>query len=576
MLRHYRRGRSVEEEQDVAFVAEGDFEDAGGVVENAEDADDRRWIDRLAESFVVEADVAASDGRAEGSAGFGEAVDGFAELPHHFGLFGAAEVEAIRGGDGTRPAGGHVAGGFGNGVHRADAGIQLAPAAIAVGGKREGALHGASLRILDAHDGGIARAGAGERVGAYAGVVLLGDPTFGGDGGRRQQLHEIRGEIRAFGGKGKPICCRLIPRRRRGDGAIVDGSFFGEGMRGNFRSDATIVVDAGDAAFGDLADDDSVEAPLLENRKDFVLAAFFGDEEHALLRFAEHDFVRRHAGFALGNFGEIDFDAGAAAGSHFHGGAGEPGGAHVLNRHDRAGLHGFETGFEEELLHERVADLHVGALLLGLLGEFGGGQERCAVNSVAAGFCAGVNHGIADAFGFGEKDFFFFGDAEGERVDERVLRIARLESDFAADSRNAETISVTADAANDTIEDAAVGGNFRAKWRVASREGPDKTIGRDRTETERIQHRDWTGAHGENVAQDATDARGRALEGFNVTGMIMRFDFEGRDQAVANVHNASVFAGALHNKLAARGQALQVDFARFVGAVLAPHHGENA
>src|SRR5260221_619694 len=190
------------------------------------------------------------------------------------------------------------------------------------------------------------------------------------------------------------------------------------------------------------------------------LAALFGDQEHALLRFAEHDFVRRHTGFTLGNFGEIDFDAGAAARGHFHGGAGEAGSAHVLNRDDCAGLHGFETGFEEQFLHERVADLHVGALLLGLLGEFGGGEERCAVNSVTAGFCADVNHGIADAFGFGEKDLFFFGDAEGERVDERVLRIARLESDFAADSRNAETISVTADAANDAIEDAAGGGKF--------------------------------------------------------------------------------------------------------------------
>src|SRR5260370_11083338 len=108
MLRHYSRGRSVEQDDDVAFLAESDFEDAGGVVENAEDADDRRWIDRLAESFVVEADVAASDGRAEGGAGCGEAVDGFTELPHHFGLFGTAEVEAIRGGDGPRAAGGYV------------------------------------------------------------------------------------------------------------------------------------------------------------------------------------------------------------------------------------------------------------------------------------------------------------------------------------------------------------------------------------------------------------------------------------------------------------------------------------
>src|SRR6202043_2912123 len=96
-----RRGNAaIEQNDDIALVAERDFQDLRGIVENAKDADDRRGIDRFAESFVVEADVAAGDGRAEGGAGFGEAVDGFAELPHHFGLFRAAEIEAIRGGDG--------------------------------------------------------------------------------------------------------------------------------------------------------------------------------------------------------------------------------------------------------------------------------------------------------------------------------------------------------------------------------------------------------------------------------------------------------------------------------------------
>ena len=49
-------------------------------------------------------------------AGFGDAVDGFAELPHHFGFFGIAEIEAIGGGPGARADGGHVARGFGDGV----------------------------------------------------------------------------------------------------------------------------------------------------------------------------------------------------------------------------------------------------------------------------------------------------------------------------------------------------------------------------------------------------------------------------------------------------------------------------
>ena len=143
---------------------------------------------------------------------------------------------------------------------------------------------------------------------------------------------------------------------------MVDRTFFGERMRGNFRGDLAVIQNFRDAAVGDRADNDGVESPLFENVEDFALASFFRDEQHALLRFAEHDFVRRHAGFALRNFGEIDFDAGAAARRHFHRRAGEPGGAHVLNRDDRARLHGFEAGFEQQLFHERVAHLHVRAL----------------------------------------------------------------------------------------------------------------------------------------------------------------------------------------------------------------------
>ena len=94
---------------------------------------------------------------------------------------------------------------------------------------------------------------------------------------------------------------------------------------------------------------------------------------------------------------EIDFDAHAAARGHFARGAGEAGGAHVLNADDGAGGHGFEAGFEEQFFEERIADLHVGALLLRFLGEFGGGQQRCAVNAVAAGLCADVDDGIAFA-----------------------------------------------------------------------------------------------------------------------------------------------------------------------------------
>src|SRR2546430_4211481 len=78
------------------------------------------------------------------------------------------------------------------------------------------------------------------------------------------------------------------------------------------------------------------------------------------------------------------------------------------------------------------------------------------MNSVAACFCADIDHGIADAFGFGEKDFFLFGNAERKSVDEGILRIARLKADFAANRRDTKTVSVASDSANYAVEDATV------------------------------------------------------------------------------------------------------------------------
>ena len=141
---------------------------------------------------------------------------------------------------------------------------------------------------------------------------------------------------------------------------------------------------------------------------------------------------------------ELDLDAHAAARGHFAGGAGQAGGAHVLDADDRAGGHGFEARFEQQFFEERIAHLHVGALLLRLLGEFRGGQQGSAVNAVAAGLCADVDHRIAFAAGAREKQLVLRRDAERQDVDQRIAGVAGLESDFAAHRGHAEAIAVEA------------------------------------------------------------------------------------------------------------------------------------
>src|SRR5262249_14625476 len=145
------------------------------------------------------------------------------------------------------------------------------------------------------------------------------------------------------------------------------------------------------------------------------------------------------------------------------------------------------------------------------------------------------------------KNFFLARNAERERVDERILRIARLEAHFAADCRHAETVAVVADAADDSVEDSSIRCNLEvgSKWRVASGEWRDKTFFGDGPETERIEHGYRPRAHCKDVAQDSADAGRRALKWFNVARMIVRFDFERGNEASTDIHNAGIFSGAL-------------------------------
>ena len=78
------------------------------------------------------------------------------------GFSGIAEVEAVGGGHGRCAGAGHLAGGFGHGVHGAQLGIEIGPAAVAVQRHGQAALMPCGSGSLDAHHAGFA-AGADAR-----------------------------------------------------------------------------------------------------------------------------------------------------------------------------------------------------------------------------------------------------------------------------------------------------------------------------------------------------------------------------------------------------------------------------
>ena len=99
---------------------------------------------------------------------------------------------------------------------------------------------------------------------------------------------------------------------------------------------------------------------------------------------------------------------------------------------------------------------------------------------------------------------------------------------------------------------------------------------RRRTERQRIETGNRTRTHGENVAQNATDAGGRALIGLNVAWMVMALHLEHDCEPVADIDHAGVLARPLDHPRRLRRQRAQVDFRRLVRAVLVPHRRENA
>ena len=224
----------------------------------------------------------------------------------------------------------------------------------------------------------------------------------------------------------------------------------------------------------------------------------------------------------------------------------ETGRAHILNRNNRASLHGFNAGFEEEFFKERVAHLDVGPLLFRFLREFGARHGR-AVDAIASRLCSDIDYRITNAGRSLRRTLRFPGKhREASDIDERVAGVTFFEDALATDSWDAETVTVVRDSADDTAQNSLI---VRGSAGVPA----------GRPETQRIHNGKRARAHGENIAQDAANARCRSLERLNVTGVIVRFDLESDHPAPADADNAGIFARTLNNIFSLRGEFFQMN-----------------
>ena len=157
----------------------------------------------------------------------------------------------------------------------------------------------------------------------------------------------------------------------------------------------------------------------------------------------------------------------------------------------------------------------------------GRGQHADAADAVAAGRRAEQHGEVADAGGLAEHEPVGGQHAEAEHVHERVALVGLVEDDLAADGGHADRVAVAGDARSRRPRRSTGCGRRRAG---PNRSGSMRAIG--------------PGAHGEDVAQDAADAGGRALVGLDGRRVVVALDADGGGDAVADVDHAGVLARA--------------------------------
>ena len=305
------------------------------------------------------------------------------------------------------------------------------------------------------------------------------------------------------------------------------------------------------------ADHVGMQVPALEHLLQRSHIARLRHDEHPLLRLTEHHLVRGHSRLATRGAGHVDLDAATAAMGQFSGAAAEPGRAEVLHGDDARIAGKLEAGLHEALLEKWIADLDRGAARRAARIEHHRREAR-AVDPVATGVGANEQHEVAGSARLRADHPALLDDADAHRVDEAVRPVRLVEIQLAADSRNADAVAVTTDARDDAVEKMAL-------MRLV-----------ERAEAKRIEQRDRSRAHREDVAQDAADARRRALVRLDRARMVVRLDLEDARKPVADVDSARVLARTLQHARPRGGQRPEQRLARLVAAVLAPQRADDA
>ena len=537
------RDRLADEDDQVVVRGECRSHAAAHVLEQADDPDLRRRGDGSLGRLVVETDVATGDREAEGAAGVAHAADRLGEPPERLWLLGVAEVEAVGDAQRTGACHRHVADRLGDGEDRPEVRIERRDRGVRVGRGDE-----PLRRPLDAEDGGAALAGL-HRVGHDRGVVLAAHPGTaaqvrapeeGHEDGARvgAALGEAVGRLDGSAGRrggtdsGGRASFAPVDDRLAGDGGDRDPRQLARaGARPTVRVEAAL-DDSQVAPGGHPPDHRGRQSPApadLEHLREPIGAH---DRAHPLLRLADHHLERRHPLLAPRHGVEVDDDAGAGAIGHLGGGAADAAGAEVLQPLDEAALDQLQRRLDQELLGERVADLDRRPLGRVVVGELGAREDARPADPIAPGRRAVEDDEVPGPGCHGARQVALLEQPDRHDVDERVCGIGGVEDELAADGRDTDAVAVTAD--DDAVDEVA---------------DPRPT---GVAEPERVEDGDRAGTHGEDVAQDPTDAGRRALVRLDRAGVVVALQLEGDGEPVPDRDDARVLSRPRHEVAAPR------------------------
>ncbi len=247
---------------------------------------------------------------------------------------------------------------------------------------------------------------------------------------------------------------------------------------------------------------------------DLRLASALHHQHHPLLGLAQHHLVGGHPRLPAPHGGDIDLDPHPTAPSHLRAAAGEPGGATVLQPHQRLMAAELEAGFHQALLQEGVAHLDRGTPLVGCGIQLHRGEGR-PVDPVPAGGCPHQHHRVAHSGGHRPDQLGSVNQPHAHRVDQAVARVLLAEVGLPSHRRHPDAVAVEADPLHHPREPVALTGIVEI------------------AESDRVQQRHRAGAHGEHVAQNAPHPGSGALHRLDRAGMVVGLDLEAAEEPLA-------------------------------------------